>query len=106
MNKIVFTHSKLSSDSVMKHVPQNILIKFNTPIKQISTTKTCLNKNYTTVHIAKYMSLTLSVHSGLKQDGLSPPLFNFTTIQFIRQFPTVYQTVLSAHILVRVMLCH
>jgi hypothetical protein len=46
-------------------------------MKLVRLFKMCLNEMYSKVHIGKHLSDSFSVQNGLKQDALSPLLFNF-----------------------------
>jgi hypothetical protein len=45
----------------------------------------CLNKTYSKVHIGKHLSESFPIQNGLKQDALSPLLFNFPLEYAIRK---------------------
>jgi hypothetical protein len=45
----------------------------------------CLNETYIKVHIGKYLSDNCPIQNGLKQDALSPLLFNFALEYSIRK---------------------
>jgi hypothetical protein len=62
---------------VKREVLYSILIEFGIPRKLVGLIKMCLNETYSTVHIGKNLSDKLSVQNGLKQDALSPLVFNF-----------------------------
>jgi len=55
----------------------NILVEIGIPTTLLRLIKMCLNENYTTVTVGKLMYDMLHVKSGMKQDALSPLLFNF-----------------------------
>jgi hypothetical protein len=45
----------------------------------------CLNETYSKIRIGKYLSDTFPIQNGLKQDALSPLLFNFALEHEIRK---------------------
>jgi hypothetical protein len=45
----------------------------------------CLNETYSKVHVGKLLSYKLPLQDGLKQDALSPLLFNFALEYVIRE---------------------
>ena len=55
----------------------NILNEIGIPMILIRLTKMCLNENYTRVTVCKHMYDMLHIKTGMKQDALSPLLFNF-----------------------------
>jgi hypothetical protein len=72
----LFTDFKKAYDSVKREVLYNILIEFGTPRKLAGLIKMCLNETYSTMRISKNLSDKFPIQNGLKQDALSPLLFN------------------------------
>jgi hypothetical protein len=72
----LFIDFKKACDSVRREVLYNILIEFGVTLKLVRLIKMCLNVTYIKVRIDKYLS-TFPIQNGLKQDALSPLLFNF-----------------------------
>jgi hypothetical protein len=54
-------------------------------MKLVRLIKMCLNETYSKVRIGKYLSDTYSIQNGLKQDVLTPLLFNFALEYAIRK---------------------
>jgi hypothetical protein len=54
-------------------------------MKLASLIKMCLNETYSKVHVGKYLSESFRILNGLKQDALSPLLFNFALEYAIRK---------------------
>jgi len=63
--------------SVRREVLYKILIKFGIPMKLLRLIKMCLTVMYSRVRVGKNLSDMLPIRNGLKQDALSPLLFNF-----------------------------
>jgi hypothetical protein len=63
----------------------NSLTEFWVPMKLVRLIKMCLNETYSKVHIGKYLSGMFPVQNGLKQDTLSPLLFNSALEYAIRK---------------------
>jgi hypothetical protein len=45
----------------------------------------CLNETYSKVHIGKHLSDNIPIQNGIKQDAVSPLLFNFSLEHAIRK---------------------
>jgi hypothetical protein len=69
---------KKAYDSVRGKVLYNILIEFGIPLKLVRLIKMCLNETYNKIRIGKHLSDNFLTQNGLKQDVLSPLLFNFS----------------------------
>ena len=82
----LFIYFKKVYDSVRREVLYNILIKFGIPIKLVHFIKMCLNETYSRVQVGKNLSDTFPNRNGLKQDALSPLLFNFVLEYATRGF--------------------
>jgi hypothetical protein len=54
-------------------------------VDTVKLIKMCLNKTYSKVGIGKHLSDKFPIQNGLKQDVLSPLLFNFTLEYAIRK---------------------
>jgi len=54
----------------------NILIQFGIPVKLERLIKVCLTELHSTVQVGKNLSNRFPIRSGLKQDAVSPLLFN------------------------------
>jgi hypothetical protein len=63
----------------------SILIKFGVPLKLVRLIKICLNETYRKTRIGKHLHDTLNIQNDLKQDVLSPLLFNFALEYAIRK---------------------
>jgi hypothetical protein len=68
----------------MREVLYNILIEFEIPRKLAGLIKMCLNETYSRVRIGKNLSEKFPIQNGLKQDALSPLLFNLALEYAIR----------------------
>jgi len=55
----------------------NILIEIGISMTLVRLIKMCLNENYTRVTVGKHMYDMRHIKTGMKQDALSPLLFNF-----------------------------
>jgi hypothetical protein len=73
----LFIDFKKVYDSVRKEVLYNIFVEFGVPKKLVRLIRMCLNETYSKVHIGKHLSDSFPIQNGLKQDDLSPLLFNF-----------------------------
>lgn len=62
----LFVDFKKSSHSIKREVVYNILIKYDTPKKQVRLIKLCLNKPYSKAHIRKHLSDAFPIQNGLK----------------------------------------
>jgi len=82
----LFIYFKKVYDSVRREVLYNVLIKFGIPIKLVNFIKMCLNETYSRVQVGKNLSDTFPNRNGLKQDALSPLLFNFVLDYATRGF--------------------
>ena len=63
----------------------NILIEFGIPMKLVRLIKMCLTETYSRVQVGKNLSDMFPIRNGLKRDGPSPLLFNFTIGYAIRR---------------------
>jgi len=63
----------------------NSLTEFGIPMKTVSLIKVCLSDTYSRVRVGKNLSDVFSISNGLKQDALSPLLFNFALGYAIRR---------------------
>jgi hypothetical protein len=72
-------------DSVRREVLYNTVIEFGVPMKLVRLIKICLNEMYSKLHIDKHLSNSFPIQNGLKQDALSPLLFNLALEQAIRK---------------------
>jgi hypothetical protein len=68
---------KNAYDSVRREVLLNILIEFGISLKLVRLIKMFLNETYSRVRVGKHLSDRFPLENGLKQDALSPLLFNF-----------------------------
>jgi hypothetical protein len=73
----LFIDFKNAYYSVKREVHYYILLEFGIPTKLIRLIKMCLNETYNKVRIGKLLSDKFPIQNGLKQDVLSPLLFNF-----------------------------
>jgi len=69
----------------MREVLYNILSEIGILMTLGRLIKMCLNENYRRVSVGKHMYEMLHVKSGMKQDALSPLLFNFAPEYAIRR---------------------
>jgi hypothetical protein len=81
----LFIDLKKAYDSVRRKVLYNILIEFGIPRKLVRLIKMCLSETYSRVRVGKNLSDRLPIRNGLKQDALSPLLFNFALEYAIRR---------------------
>ena len=72
-------------DSVRRDVSYNILMEFCIPMKLVRLIKMFLAETYGRVRVGKNLSDMFPIRNGLKQDGLSPLLFNFALEYAIRK---------------------
>jgi len=63
----------------------NILTEFGIPMKLVRLIKMCLNETCSGVWVCKHLSDIFPIRNGLKQDVLSPLLFNFALEYAIRR---------------------
>jgi hypothetical protein len=73
----LFVCFKKAYDTVRRELLHNILIEFGVPMELVRLISMCLNETYSKVHIGKRLSDSFPIQNGLKQDALSPLLFNF-----------------------------
>ena len=73
----LFIDFKKAYDSV-RRVLYNTLIEFGICMKLVRLIKVCLTETYSRVQVGKNLSHMFPVRNGLKQDDLTPLLFNFT----------------------------
>jgi hypothetical protein len=69
----------------LREVLYSILLEFGIPKKLVRLIKMCLNETYSKVHTGKLLSDKFSIQNGVKQDALSPLLFNFALEYAIRK---------------------
>jgi hypothetical protein len=69
----------------LREVLYNILLEFGVPKKLLRLVKMYLNETYSKVRVGKLLSNKFPIQNGLKQDALSPLLFNFTLEYAIRK---------------------
>jgi hypothetical protein len=58
----------------------SVLIEFGTSMKLVRFIEMSLNENYSKVCIGKNLSDAFPIQNGLKEDDLSPLLFNFASL--------------------------
>ena len=63
----------------------NILTEFGIPMKLVRIIKMCLIETYSAVWVRKHLSDIFPIKTGLKQNVLSPLLFNFALEYAIRR---------------------
>ena len=64
----------------------NILIEFGIPMQLVRLIKLCLNETCSRMRVGKNLSVMFPIKTGLiKEDGLSPLLFNFAFDYVIRR---------------------
>jgi hypothetical protein len=73
----LFIDFKEAYGSVRRTVLCTILIEFGIPMKLVRLIKMCLHDRYNRVWIGKHLFEMFPIKNGLKQDVLSPLLFNF-----------------------------
>jgi hypothetical protein len=81
----LFIDFKKAYDSVRREILYNFLIKFGIPRKLVRLIKLCLTETYSRVWVGKHLSDTFPIKNNLKQDALSPLLFNFALEYAIRR---------------------
>jgi hypothetical protein len=81
----LFIDFKKPCDSVRREVLYNILIQFGVPMKLVRLIRMCLNETYSKVRVGKHLSDSFLIQNELKQDALSPLLFNFALEYAIRK---------------------
>jgi hypothetical protein len=62
----------------------NILTEYGIPMKLVRLNNVCLNETYSKVRIGRQLSDMFHIQNGLKQDYLSPMVFNFASEYAIR----------------------
>ena len=72
----MFIDFETAYDSVRREVLYN-LTALGIPMKVVRPIKMCLNETYSRSHVGKHLSDMFPIRNGLKQDALSPFLFNF-----------------------------
>ena len=77
---------KKAYDSVRREVLCNIFIQFGIPMKLVMLIKMCLTETYSRVQVGNNLSDMCPIRNGLKQDFLSPLLFNFAFEYTIGRF--------------------
>jgi hypothetical protein len=81
----LFIDFKKAYDSVKREVLYNILLEFGISKKLVRLIKMCLNETYSKVCVGKLLSDKFPIQNGLKQDALTPLLFNFALEYAIRK---------------------
>jgi hypothetical protein len=81
----LFVDFKKAYDSVKKEVLYNNLLEFVIHEKLVRLIKMCLNETYSKVRVGKLLSDKFPIQNGLKQDALSPLVFNFALEYVIRK---------------------
>jgi hypothetical protein len=81
----LFIEFKKAYDSVRREALYNILIEFGIPRKLVGLIKMCSNETHSRVRMGKNLLDKFPIQNGLKQDGLSPLLFNFALEYAIRR---------------------
>jgi len=81
----LFIDFKKAYDSVRREVLYNILIEFGIPMKLVRLIKMCLTETHSRVWVGKNLSTMFPIRNGLKQNALSPLLFNFVLEYAIRR---------------------
>jgi hypothetical protein len=76
---------KKAYDSIRRELLYNILIEFGVPMILVRLINVCLNETYSKVCIGKHLSNSFLIQNGLKQDALSPLLFDFALEYTIRK---------------------
>jgi hypothetical protein len=85
MKLVRMIYFKKAYDSVRREVLYNILIELGVPMELVRLNKMCLNETYSKVRIGKHLSHNFPIQNCLKQDALSPLLFNFALEYAIRK---------------------
>jgi len=81
----LFIDFKKAYDSVRREVLYTIPIEFGIPMKLVKLIKMYLNVTYSRVWVGKQLYDTFPIRNGLKQDALSPLLFNSALEYAIRR---------------------
>jgi hypothetical protein len=81
----LFIDIKKAYNSVKREVLYNILLEFGIPKKLVRLIKMCLNETCNRVCVGKLLYYEFPIQNGLKQDVLSPLLFNFALEHAIRK---------------------
>jgi hypothetical protein len=68
-----------------EQVLYNILTEYGVPMKLVRLNEMCLNKTYSKVRIGRELSDMFHIPNGLKQDYLSPMVYNFVSEYAIRK---------------------
>jgi hypothetical protein len=71
------TDLKKVYDSDKREVLYNFLLEIGIPEKLARIIKMCLNETCSKIRVSKHLFNTFPTQNGLKQDELSPLLFNF-----------------------------
>jgi len=81
----LFIDFKKTSDLVRREVLYTTVAEFGIPMKLVRLIKMCLNEMCSRIRVGKNLSDMFSIRNGLKQDALSPFLFNFALEYAIRR---------------------
>jgi hypothetical protein len=81
----LFIDLKKAYDSMKREVLYNILLEYGIPKKLVRLIKMRLNETYSKVCVGKLLSDKFPIQNGLKQDALSPLVFNFALEYAIRK---------------------
>jgi hypothetical protein len=81
---ISYSYASRRFDSDRREDLYNILIEFAILMKLVRLTKVCLTETYSRIQVGKHLSFVFPIRNGLKQDNLSPLIFNFALEHTIR----------------------